>query len=219
MILTSKMERYTIMKKAIAIGLMSAAAAFICGKTLAADMPVRGIQPRAVETYNYWDGLYLGINGGFATGKINSADFSSDTATGFLGGLQVGANKQLGNVVIGLVTDIDIGSVEKSGNKLAWLGTTRGKFGFLVTPSFLVYGTGGVAYGGINIGTTNDIIPNGFKVPTVGWAVGGGVEFALTSNIGLGAEYLHVKLDGPSDAVTQTNAEGDIFRGVLNYRF
>lgn len=207
------------MKKAIFIALASSAAALICGKVMAADLAIKA-RPEAIQTYNnYWDGLYIGINGGFASGKINAPDFSSDTATGFLGGVQVGANKELGNIVVGIVTDIDIGSVEKSGGKLAWLGTTRGKFGFLVTPNVLVYGTGGAAYGGINIGTATLITPAGFKTPTVGWTAGAGVEFALSRNWGVGAEYLHVDLKGPSDSTIDTSAKGDIFRGVLNYRF
>jgi len=42
---------------------------------------------------------------------------------------------------------------------LAWtksvdyLGTVRGRFGFLVIPTLLVYGTGGLAYGEINAST------------------------------------------------------------------
>lgn len=207
------------MKKAILIGLMAGAAAIVCGKVFAADMAVRG-GPRVVEVYqNYWDGLYIGANAGFGTGKINAGDFTSDTATGFLGGFQAGANKQLGNFVIGLVTDIDIGAIDKSGGKLAWLGTTRGKAGFLITPALWLYGTGGVAYGGVNIGTETNITPVGFKVPTVGWAFGAGAEYAVAPNLGLGLEYLHVKLDGPSSTAIDTSAEGDIFRGVLNYKF
>ena len=35
-------------------------------------------------------------------------------------------------------------------NSLTWLGTTRGRVGYVVTPDnrLMIYGTGGVAYGG-----------------------------------------------------------------------
>jgi outer membrane immunogenic protein len=186
---------------------------------IAADLPVK-VAPYAGQAYpSYWDGFYLGVNGGYGTGSIDAFGFSSPTATGFLGGIQAGANKQVGNIVFGMVTDIDAGSIEKSGNKLGWLGTTRGKLGFLVTPTVLFYGTGGVAYGGINLGTISDVDLTGFKTPTVGWTGGAGVEVALSPNWGLGAEYLHVNLSGMSGPGFDSKAEGDIFRGVLNYKF
>jgi outer membrane immunogenic protein len=184
------------------------------------------LQPRApAEQYqaSYWDGLFIGINGGYGQGSISSGDFSSPTATGFLGGLQAGANKQVGSFVFGMITDIDIGAIDKSGNKLAWLGTTRGKAGFLLTPTLWVYGTGGVAYGGVNLGTiqNGNLVAdlNGFKMPTVGYAFGAGAEYALSPNWGLGVEYLHVNLSGPESPGFSSKAEGDLFRGVLNYKF
>jgi opacity protein-like surface antigen len=54
-------------------------------------------------------------------------------------------------VLLRLETDFDVTSIEKTTNgvttKLPWFGTTRGRFGFLVNPALLLYGTGGVAYG------------------------------------------------------------------------
>ena len=41
-----------------------------------------------------------------------------------------------------------------STNKLDYLGTVRGRLGYLFTPAFLVYGTGGLAYGGVKASTT-----------------------------------------------------------------
>lgn len=39
-------------------------------------------------------------------------------------------------------------------NNLDYLGTVRGRLGFPVLPSLLVYGTGGLAYGGVRLSTT-----------------------------------------------------------------
>ena len=188
----------------------------------AADLAYKGAPPAAPAYSSYFDGFYLGVNGGYGQGSIDAFGFSSPKATGFLGGIQAGANKQVGSFVFGMVTDIDAGAIDNSGNKLGWLGTTRGKAGFLLTPALWVYGTGGVAYGGVNLGTVNQVDLTGFKLPTVGWAGGAGIEYALSPNWGLGAEYLHVRLNGPNDPLFVNNsssAEGDIFRGVLNYKF
>lgn len=185
-----------------------------------ADMPLRNRPLTAAEQYqSYFDGLYIGINGGYGQGSIDSGSFSSPTATGFLGGLQAGANKQVGSFVFGMITDIDIGAIDKSGNKLAWIGTTRGKAGLLLTPTLWLYGTGGVAYGGVNLGVINQVDFTGFKMPTVGYAFGAGAEYALSPNWGLGLEYLHVKLDGPESPLGSSKAEGDLIRGNLNYKF
>src|SRR5882762_4336132 len=119
--------------------LLTLVASLFATSAFAADMRVQPLVPKAqpIEVYDYYNGLYLGINGGYGQGRIDAFGFSSPTATGFLGGLQAGANKRFGSFVIGLVTDIDAGSIENSGNKLGWLGTTRGKAGFLLTPGLL----------------------------------------------------------------------------------
>ena len=94
--------------------------------------------------------------------------------SGFIGGGQAGYNWQTGAFVLGVVTDFDGTTLSKTFNftsapvyrglgsfsattlnvnakaSLDWLGTTRGKVGFVVTPDnrLMIYGTGGVAYGG-----------------------------------------------------------------------
>ena len=96
---------------------------------------------------------------------------------GFIGGGQIGYNYQIQQFVIGLEADIQGvagssssasavtgaslapygfpaesyvagGSVTKS---LGYLGTVRGRIGYLFTPTLLFYGTGGLAYGGANL--------------------------------------------------------------------
>ncbi len=101
-------------------------------------------------------------------------------SAGFLGGGQAGYNWQTGAFVLGVETDFDGSTVSKSFNNvgtpfrgagvpallsgdflsvngkasLSWLGTTRGRVGFVATPDnrLMIYATGGVAYGG---GTSN----------------------------------------------------------------
>jgi outer membrane immunogenic protein len=92
------------------------------------------------------------------------------------------------------------------GSRLDYLGTVRGRIGYLFSPSLLFYGTAGFAYGGITLNTfvDTDIISsltsvrkdvqtysNAFSGITVGWTTGGGVEWMLAQNWSLKAEYLY----------------------------
>jgi outer membrane immunogenic protein len=126
---------------------------------------------------------------------------------------------------------------------LDWLGTTRAKVGFVATPDnrLMFYGTGGVAYGGGSshfsiFDNNNGIFFGGSPSSTrVGWTVGAGVEYALTNNITIGAEYLYADLGSnkilanPNSAAAFffpgvfANAKIDynasIFRALVNYKF
>ena len=96
---------------------------------------------------------------------------------------------------------------------LDWLGTTRAKVGFVVTPDnrLQIYGTGGVAYGGgsshFNVYDSNyNAYWSGNPSSTrVGWTVGAGVEYAITNNVTIGAEYLYADL-GSTHITTNPNS-------------
>ena len=97
----------------------------------------------------------------------------------------------------------------QSNSSLNWLGTVRGRLGYLVTPSLFVYGTGGLAYGGYDLGIKNfinseDASPTNYHFlvsgrsgnpkTMVGWTAGGGVEWMFLSNWSLKTEYLFYDL-------------------------
>ena len=90
-----------------------------------------------------------------------------------------------------------------------WFGTVRGRLGLLVTPTILVYGTGGLAYGQTE--TSFSTLPVGFQCTAffscaigssssnrAGWAGGGGVEWMFAPKWTLRAEYLFVDLGSQS---------------------
>jgi outer membrane immunogenic protein len=96
-------------------------------------------------------------------------------------------------------------------SKLDFLGTIRARAGYLVTPSFLFYITGGLAYGKTEFSTSitqncnNTIapIPCGSgpyaaaatdSLVRFGGTIGGGVEWLITQNWSVKAEYLYVGL-------------------------
>jgi outer membrane immunogenic protein len=91
---------------------------------------------------------------------------------------------------------------------LDYLGTVRGRLGFLATPSFLLYGTGGLAYGGTRSTTIENIMlaqcsaascvtglgGGGFSQARAGWTVGAGGEWMFAPNWSVKAEYLYYDL-------------------------
>jgi outer membrane immunogenic protein len=122
-----------------------------------------------------------------------------------------------------LETDFDGTSIDNTTGgvttKLNWFGTTRTRAGILLNPSLLLYGTGGVAHGRAEVSTPVGSV----KIPGVGWAAGAGLQYALTPQWSIGAEYLHVDLDGPSANIggvsIDTKARTDLGRATLNYKF
>ena len=74
-------------------------------------------------------------------------------------------------------------SVTKS---IDWFGTVRGRVGYLITPTLLLYGTGGFAYGGVDAFQQSSTF--------TGWTAGGGVEWLFAPHWSAKAEYLYVNL-------------------------
>ncbi|WP_363349556.1 porin family protein [Methylocystis echinoides] len=102
------------------------------------------------------------------------------------------------------------GNVQAS---LDWFGTVRGRLGYLVTPTLLVYGTGGLTYGGATVNANYVSVTNwintgmlnypysqtGFgsgnaSTTLVGWNAGGGLEWLFTPNWSLKAEAFYYDL-------------------------
>jgi outer membrane immunogenic protein len=149
---------------------------------------------------------------------------------GIIGGGQFGYNFQSGRFVAGFEADIqglsgratgtsvtavpipvlggNANSTLTAANSVNWLGTVRGRIGIAAAPNFLIYGTGGLAYGGVNSSTgineafsglgglvTGTSLASGnFSETRVGWTVGAGGEWMFTSNWSAKLEYLHYDL-------------------------
>ncbi len=186
-----------------------------------------------------------------------TASFSSDDKPkGAVGGAQIGYNWQMGALVTGIEADIQ-GSAIKGSNRtglptfanaapptgffsssreLSWFGTVRGRLGFTLAPEFLLYGTGGLAYGGVH-NTTNtffsatDQLSADIKETRVGWSAGAGAEWMFARNWSAKAEYLFLDvgnssakplptLPGEVVRVTTTwHSQDHIVRAGVNYHF
>jgi outer membrane immunogenic protein len=129
--------------------------------------------------------------------------------------------------------------------RLDYFGTARGRLGFAFDRA-LIYATGGLAVGGINLIYSGRI---GFPVaPTIflagtsyvakaniGYTLGGGVEYAVWNNWSVKAEYLYYYIGRQSTTIggaftnfapvtggfstASVREKGHIVRAGLNYRF
>jgi outer membrane immunogenic protein len=88
-----------------------------------------------------------------------------------------------------------------------WFGTFRGRLGWVVHEDWLLYATGGLAYGGVKHTWNDDCVdcsaPGPFNFgpftqsntdSKLGWTAGGGAEFLHDSNWRIRAEALFVDL-------------------------
>jgi outer membrane immunogenic protein len=158
--------------------------------------------------------------------------------SGVIGGAQIGYNWQMSpQWVFGLEADIQ-GSSYKGSSTVTpvpvffvpftttveqhsnWFGTFRGRVGFLATPSLLLYGTGGLAYGETE--TSFSTIATGFTLATcpanftcvaagrtstrAGWTAGAGFEWMAAPQWSFKAEYLFVDLGTQSVTGATTSA-------------
>ena len=189
-----------------------------------------------------WDGPEVGVQGGYGWGKSSGVvngpagsplpyQFSTD---GGLGGLHAGYNWQLGQVVLGLEGDAEggrlsghfgeaipggIGTVH---DNLDFDASVRGKLGWSfgrIEP----YATGGVAFGDVHTGYNYAGATASSGGIRIGWTAGGGLNYALTPNWSIGAEYRYTDL-GHKTLATPGLADSNGFnynvvRAVLTYRF
>jgi outer membrane immunogenic protein len=232
---------------------LAATAALMASPVLAAELPVKA-PPAPPPPECTWCGFYIGANVGGSWGRANSsfdapgfpAFFTDSThPDGVIGGGQLGYNWQSNNWVFGIETDIQ-GSGQRDSATLAaiatplggislvqtdretWFGTTRGRLGYTPSTNWLIYGTGGAAYGNVKSGFTLTT-PIGTATVTdsatrFGWTAGGGVEYMFLPNWSFKVEYLYMDLGTANFAiplgVTQNiRFQDNIARIGIDYHF
>jgi outer membrane immunogenic protein len=164
-----------------------------------------------------WNGWYLGLSGGYGwgdkdwtgTGGIGvPLPFTlSHDVDGWLGGAQIGANRQAGSLVYGFEgtfswTGIDGGVIRDLGSgwtanataSVDWIATLVARLGVLPSERTLIYVTGGAALAEESFSAFRLPQPasgggTDFSGVNAGWTVGAGVEWALTNHWSLKVEY------------------------------
>jgi outer membrane immunogenic protein len=229
------MNRITL-QAAATMGVFFAHGAF--GSSVwAADMPVRQVPPPPA-VYD-WTGLYIGghIGGGWEGQRFNdpvgyntinattNTDWFSSgpgapnvSSSSFLGGLQAGANYQIGRLVLGSEFDVSwlhlnssttgaftaappfptfVGT-ESFSSSTNWIATATTRLG-VARDTWLFYGKAGAAWAG----STNGVAITAFNSAAagvtslagtlndtrLGWTVGTGIEWAFAKNWTTKLEY------------------------------
>ena len=176
----------------------------------------------------------------------------STNMDGGLGGGQIGYNWQFNrNLLFGFEADIQGtgqrgtadapivrftfpgifapgATITATGNlaqSLPWFGTVRARLGFEPSDHWLLYVTGGLAYGEIDSTATATTTLGGTTLTTsgsvnntqVGWTVGAGAEWWLQDRWSVKAEYLYMDLGHVNDSYTFTGlATGGFATAAIN---
>lgn len=192
-----------------------------------------------------WTGFYFGGNiGGAWVGdllrdSVSGVEFREDHS-GFMGGLQLGYNYQIGNAVIGAEWDIDWMSIGTRGaaTLAAPVGTLLGSASTrdvtTVAARVGVVGESWLAYLKFGGGWVSDHVTianlTSGAVSTVsrddgGWLIGGGAEYAITANWIAKAEFDYLGLPdrtvpgfGASDRLNGPH-DFQMFKIGLSYKF
>jgi len=195
------------------------------------------VSTNGYSTFDWASGalsMPFGFTSPYRTGNANV------NQGGVIGGGQIGYNYQFNkNFILGFETDFQGVGFSGSGSSygltsttdrngtihlqqgqvstnagIGWLGTARARLGYLITPSLLVFGTGGFAYGNTyaNVSTygfhwhpqdepshphpPNAVTPTFTSSNTVsaGWTVGGGAEWMFMNNWSAKLESLYYNL-------------------------
>lgn len=185
------------------------------------------------------DLLTLDVQNGLFPDSIEDADFAA------IAGLSVGYNRQRGKLVAGVELDLSISNSEvESGfsridpnpdpifngvntitgyeTELGGLGTARLRLGYAIGET-LVYGTGGVALGGVENRFSLALPELGYSSPDwsedalrFGYVIGGGIERQVSEAMRVRAEVLHYDLENATvDAADPISFPGQ----TISYEF
>lgn len=203
-----------------------------------------------------WTGFYVGVTGGWATGewdgtlaytdpktgKTDDAGFDNPNRSidgdGWNAGLTIGANRQIGKIVLGLEADVSAtdfeggdtfttddykgGFVKKHDLSMEYFGTVRARLGY-DAGRFMPYVTGGLAWAQTEAdleisypcppcyGPKGKTSNASAEETHVGWVAGAGIETVIGSGWTFKIEYLHVDLGTEDYAFKGKTATGQPF--------
>jgi outer membrane immunogenic protein len=130
-----------------------------------------------------------------------------DDPDGWAIGGKLGYDQQLGQVVVGVITDAFYSFADGGGRGLGagvfesdlnYYGTVRGRLGYSFG-RLMAYGTAGYAYGGLEV--KNILTGAKSEEGLSGWTYGGGLEYFWNRDLNLHAGYRRIDFDDQSFAV------------------
>lgn len=171
----------------------------------AADVVYNSPEAPAYDESSIWAGGYIGGQIGYNWAKTKLYGYNSDlsaNSNGFMGGIYTGYNWEFSNAYLfGLEGDINYSDLSQDteieikdrdydwNSRVEWEAALRARFG-INYERWLPYVAGGLAFAGIkhNLTTGNTDIGTASHI-AVGFTLGAGVDYALTNNLLLRAEY------------------------------
>jgi outer membrane immunogenic protein len=198
--------------------LISAAALAVAAPALAADLTSPApppVYPPAVPLFT-WTGPYVGLQIGYAWGTDTLTVFpfgfgTNFTPNGVVGGGHIGYNLQLNQFVAGLEGDVEGTGIDRSfspggalyDTSIPVQGSIRGRLGVAFDRA-LLYATGGAAFASFD--NSVRAFPGFDQTSTsrAGWTIGGGIEYAITGNWSIRAEYRYADFGHFADATPNT---------------
>jgi len=200
--------------------------------------------PAHAQVQNPWNGLYVGLNGGYAWqdvgGTYDSAGIAANLNGAVVGG-QIGYNWQSAQFLFGVEFDamtladggdnINIASTPSAavvGTDMNYLASVRARLGWAIN-NWLLFGS--VGWGFSEFEFTQNVPSTSFssklRLDDNGLAYGGGVEWMMAYGVSLRAEYLRYDLGAssplsggpvvdPGDRVAFDNI--DVARAALNIK-
>jgi high affinity Mn2+ porin len=183
------------------------------GPAGAAEMPVKAPQLQAVFD---WTGLYIGAHAGYSRGSSSTvlsdptSIAASNSFSGMIGGVHAGYNVRLSSgLLLGVEADITFPNFLTSNSIVSslataqsdvteqwdYVATARGRVGYAAGP-WLAYATGGLAWAGERFlnspanGSDEKVLNT-----RLGWAAGGGFEYAFAPHWSARLEYLYSRFE------------------------
>jgi outer membrane immunogenic protein len=210
---------------------------------LAADMPAQA-RPAVVVAAPLWTGFYIGIHGGGGWASTHLSDPSLMVffetkiinSSGPLGGVQVGANWQFGNVVVGgeidaswasLKGSVAPGAIAFSGYDLHFraLATGTGRVGY-AAGAWLSYVKAGIAWADLEqTNAAGTVSSRGVPHTRTGVTAGAGLEWAFWRNLSAKLEYNFIYFGESAIAIGSPRDPGNsdhmlhLVKAGLNFRF
>jgi outer membrane immunogenic protein len=206
-------------------------ACFLASPAIAADLPPPPAPPpRAPAVYApipapifTWTGFYFGANGGYGWSKWSDNFGDNISGRGALAGGQLGFNYQINQFVIGIDADADwsgmTGNIGASatgpfGGVISATATDQNNFvstfgaraGYAIDHA-LIYAKGGGAWTrdvlSVSVTNVGGAVASGSSTNNrLGWMVGGGLEYAVTNNVTVKAEYDYLNFGSMNESVT-----------------
>lgn len=178
-----------------------------------------------------WSGLYVGAHAGYlwGTGKGDSNDVAALDADidpdGFNGGALLGGNYQIDCIVLGVEGDIGFGDMKGSDNdvglgdvdadaEISWNGHVRARLGYSFG-EVMPFIAGGLAIADVDVDSSLGDDTN----THYGWTIGGGIDWAVSEQFIIRAEYLYDDYGSKGYNIDNTDIDGDLSASTVRAAF